>query len=164
MRTVELLLNDELDAAVRAVWNRLAAAGQPSLQDHEHATNRPHLTLAAGTALPPLAAILTGLPLTLTLDGLVFFEGRTGVLAWRVTADEALRELQAEVWQALDGQQRNPLHAPDRWVPHVSLARRPAPALCRRVLAGLAPATGWFVGARSYDSETREVTTLVSAR
>jgi hypothetical protein len=164
MRTVELLLNDELDGAVRAVWDRLAAAGQPSLAGHEHPTNRPHLTLATGTVIPPLAPILAGLPLSLTLDGLVFFEGKVGVLAWRVVADKALRELQAEVWHALAGQQRNPLHAPDRWVPHVSLARRPTPALCRRVLEPHTPAKGWFVGARSYDNATREVRALLSAR
>jgi len=164
MRTVELLLNDELDGAVREVWRRLAAAGLPSLATHTHPTNRPHLTLAAADDLPELGPVLAPLPLSATLRGLVRFEGRVAMLAWRVTADPALRALQERIWHALDGVPRSPLHQPDRWVPHVSLARWPAPTLATRVLADLAPVTGWFVGARSYDSETRTVTTLTSAR
>jgi 2'-5' RNA ligase len=164
MRTVELLLNDELDGVVRNVWRRLAAAGLPSLADQAHPTNRPHLTLAAAADLPELGPALAGLPLSVTLRGLVLFEGRAAMLAWRVTADAALRELQARIWDLLAGVQRSQLHQPDRWVPHVSLAPRPSPTIATRVLADLAPATGWFVGARSYDSATRTVTTLVTAR
>jgi 2'-5' RNA ligase len=155
MRTVELTLDDELDDSVREAWRRLAAAGLPSLATHTHPTNRPHLTLAAGADVPDLAPLLAALPLPVTVDGLIFFEGRTGALAWRVHADETLRSLQAQVWQALDGQARNPLHAPDRWVPHISLARRAAPTAAGGVLDALTPASGWLVGARSYDTETR---------
>jgi 2'-5' RNA ligase len=164
MRTVELLVNDQLDAAVRDVWRRLADAGMPSLAEHPHHTNRPHVTLAAGDDLPDLTDVLATLPLSVTLDGLVYFEGRTAMLAWRVVADQPLRQLQARVWRELDGRPRNPLHQPDRWVPHVSLARQAAPAVASRVLADLAPTTGWFVGARTYDSESRTVTALVTAR
>jgi hypothetical protein len=164
VRTVELVLDDELDTAVRAVWRRLAAAGAPSLATDAQPANRPHLTLAAGTDLPDLAPALAALPLTVTLDGLVFFEGRAAMLAWRVIADAGLRALQARVWHELDGQQRDPLHAPDRWVPHVSLARQTSPTVASRALAGLPRATGWVVGARSYDSETRAVTTLMAGR
>jgi 2'-5' RNA ligase len=164
MRTVELLLNDELDAAVRDVWRRLAAVGLPSLATHTHPTNRPHLTLAAAAELPELGPALTGLPLSVTLHGLILFEGKVGTLAWRVTADPALRELQARIWHQLAGAERDPMHQPDRWVPHVSLARRPSPTAATRVLADLAPATGWFVGARSYDTKTRTATMLTAAR
>jgi hypothetical protein len=60
------------------------------------------------------------------------FEGKSGALVWRVVADESLRDLQARVWSALDGLERNPVHAPERWVPLVSPAhpaRRPGPCL-----------------------------------
>jgi 2'-5' RNA ligase len=155
LRTVELLLDDDLEGLVREVWARLDAAGQPSLGRHRHATNRPHLTLATAPALPDLS--FAALPVPATLDGLVRFEGRAGVLAWRVRPDDQLRELQRQVWAAVDG--GNPLHAPDRWVPHVTLARHAAPEAVE-VLAGLPAATGRFVGARSYDDQTRTVTPI----
>ena len=75
---------------------------------------------------------------------------------------ELLLNDELRVWQALDGRDRNPLHAPDRWVPHVSLARQGSPALAARVLPGLPPANGRFAGARSYDTATRTVTPLLS--
>jgi 2'-5' RNA ligase len=159
MRTVELLLDDELDGAVRAVWRRLAQANLPSLAHHPHPTNRPHVTLAAADVVPDLD--LSALPLPVTLDGLVFFAGRSGMLVWRVVPDAALLALQSAVWHALHDP--NPLHAPDVWVPHVSLARRVRQADRARMsdfLAGLRPRQGRLVAARSYDTESRTVTAL----
>jgi hypothetical protein len=159
MRTVELLLDDELDGAVRAVWSRLVQADLPSLATHPDPTNRPHVTLAAAPVVPELD--FSVLPLPATLDGLIFFDGRLGMLVWRVLPDAALLALQAAVWQALDDP--NPLHAPDVWVPHVSLARRVRPADRARVrdfLSGLRARRGWLVAARSYDTESRTVTRL----
>jgi hypothetical protein len=164
VRTVELIGDDALDGAVRAAWQRLAAAGLPSLGTHPHSTNRPHLTVVTADRLPPepVAAALGHLPIRVRLHGVIFFDGRAGMAAWRVHADEALVRLHADVWQALDGQDRNPLHAPQAWVPHVSLARRVRPeqrAAVRDVIDGLA-AEGRFVAARSYDTGTRTVTDL----
>ena len=164
MRTVELICDDALDGAVRAVWRRLAAAGLPSLANHPHPTNRPHLTLATADELPagPVTAAMESLPVGVHLGGLIFFEGRAGMVAWRVHAGEALHRLHAEVWRALDGRERNPLHAPQVWVPHVSLARRVKPDQREAVRALVEPvvADGRFVAARSYDSETRTVVDL----
>jgi hypothetical protein len=47
VRTVEVVGDAALDAAVRDVWRRLHAAGLPSLATHPHPTNRPHVTLAS---------------------------------------------------------------------------------------------------------------------
>jgi 2'-5' RNA ligase len=157
VRTVELLPDDDLESLIRAVWDRLDAAGVSSMARHRHATNRPHLTLASAPALPDLGVHLAVLPLTVTLDGLVRFDGRAGVLAWRVRPEEPLLELQRQIWAAVADD--NPQHAPDRWQPHITLARHTAPA-ATDLLAGLPPATGRFVAARSYDSETRTVTGL----
>ena len=161
MRTVELTLDTALEREVRAVWQQLQAAGLPSLATHAHPTNRPHVTLAAAADLTTgVSTALAALPLPAHLNGLMVFEGRSGVLVWRVVADESLRALQARVWSALDGQERNPLHAPERWVPHVSLALRIRPddrARASAVLAHLRAARGQFVGARSYHHETRDV-------
>jgi len=145
VRTVELLLDDDLEAAVRAAWARLAPLGVGRLAGHPHPTNRPHVTLAAGPVLPGLALPL---PLPVTLDGTLLL-GR--VLAWRVVPTPELLALHEQVWRRMDDP--NPLHAPGAWVPHVSLARRTP--------AGFAFAagrrTGTFVAARSYDSGTRTV-------
>jgi 2'-5' RNA ligase len=155
VRTVELLFDDGLDALVRGVWDRLDAAGVPSLTRHGHATNRPHLTLATAAALPDLSGPLAALPVPVTLDGLVRFPGRAGVLAWLVRPDEGLLELHRQVWAAVAGD--NPLHAPGRWVPHVTLARHASPDAAALAIPS---ATGRLTGARSYDSETRTVTPL----
>ena len=152
MHTVELLLDDDLDGAVRAVWDRLAAAGLASLALHPHPTNRPHVTLATGAVRP--ARLDVPLPMPVTLDGTVRFDGRTGMLAWLVVPSPDLLALQARVWRVMADE--NPQHEPGRWVPHVSLARRvrPGPA----VEVGVRH--GWFVAARSYDTETRTVLSL----
>ena len=151
VHTVELLPDDELDGVVRAMWDRLAAAGLASLAHHRHPTNRPHLTLASG---PRPAHVVLDLPLRVTLDGPVRFGGRAALLAWRVVPTRELLDLQARVWRAMDDP--NPLHAPERWVPHVGLARRVPPDA--DITVGMRH--GWLVAARSYDTDTRTVVPL----
>jgi 2'-5' RNA ligase len=167
MRTVELVGDGQLDQAVRAAWRRLDRAGFSSLGQHRHPTNRPHLTLASAAEFPPgaaatIAGALRGLPVPVRLDGLHFFGGRAGVLAWAVDGGQALRDLQARVWAALDGGDRNPQHAPGDWTPHVSLARRVPPDQVARAAqaVGADVVTGALSGARSYDSLTRTVVPL----
>jgi 2'-5' RNA ligase len=167
MRTVELLADDGLDRAVRAAWRRLDQVGLPSLAQHGHPTNRPHLTLASAEEWPPTAAAaladaLRALPIGVRLDRLLFFGGRAGVLAWSVDGGPALREVQARVWSALDGADRNQQHAPGAWTPHISLARRlqPDQAPLAAVALGGIVADGTLDRARSYDSATRTVVPL----
>jgi 2'-5' RNA ligase len=169
MRTVEVVGGAGLDVAVREIWGRLHAAGLPSLATHLHPTNRPHLTLATADEFPPdagerIAAALTALPIVIHTDGLVFFGGAQAMAALRVAAHPELAEMQAAVWSALDGAQRNPLHEPGRWVPHISVARRVRPEQ-HAALAGLVGARvrGALVAGRSYDTATRTVQDL-SAR
>lgn len=159
MHTVELLLDPALDDLVRSVWQRLHAAGLPSLATHEHPTNRPHLTLAAADRLTPeVTSALTALPLETVLDGLIFFER---AVVWRVRLTDPLRELHEQIWEALSGSDRNPMHAPDRWVPHVSLVLRAKDhSRYAAELRDLPAASGHFREARSYDSGTRTVTAL----
>jgi hypothetical protein len=152
VRTVELLPDAELDRAVRAAWARLAALGVPSLAGHPHPTNRPHVTLAAGPDLPDLSVPL---PIPVTLDGVLRL-GRG--LAWRVVPTDAVRRVHEAVWRRMADP--NPLHAPDAWVPHVSLARR-APDGFEFPLDA---ASGHLVAARSYDTGTRTVIALAASR
>ncbi|MEV4703967.1 2'-5' RNA ligase family protein [Actinoplanes sp. NPDC049316] len=158
MHTVELLLDAALDDRVRAVWHDLAARGLRSLASHRHPTNRPHLTLATADALSPgVGPALEGLPIEVELDDVVFL-GRT--VAWRVRPTAELQSMQRAVWEALDGRERNPLHDPRSWVPHVSLALRVEPEVHELYPRGLGGAAGRLVEARTYDSETRTVSTL----
>ena len=170
MRTVELLGDDMLDTAVRAAWRRLDEAGLPSLAQHRHPTNRPHVTLASAGDFPPGAIVvitqaLRALPITVRLEGLRFFPGRAGVLAWAVDGGDALPGLQAQVWSALGGGDRNPLHEPGAWVPHISLARRLTASQAQRAaqVIGQAAAAGSLSAARSYDSTGRTVISLPGA-
>jgi hypothetical protein len=159
VRTVELLLDAGLDAGVRRLWDGLHAAGLPSLATHRHPTNRPHVTLATAASLDALpGGPALGLPVPAVL-GPARMLGRA--LVREVLRTPELDRLQAWVYAAVDAV--NPLHAPDRWIPHVSLALN-VPEPLRPVAldwAGDLPAAyGEFVAARSYDTETRTVTEL----
>ncbi|MDR7327367.1 MULTISPECIES: 2'-5' RNA ligase family protein [Catenuloplanes] len=147
MRTVELLLDPELDRRVRALWARLHAAGVRSLATHPHPTNRPHVTLVVVPSLDALPPLDLPVPVSLGAPRML---GRALVLP-----AAGLHDLQARVWSAVGSD--NPLHAPDRWVPHVSLALNATPG-SDTLLSGLPPLTGAAVAARSYDRETRTVT------
>ena len=155
MHTVELVPDPALDAGVRDLWARLHAAGLPSLATHRHPTNAPHVTLTSAPSLAGLPAL--DLPVQVTL-GPARMLGRALV---RPADSPQLRDLHAAVWQAVGGE--NPLHAPELWVPHVSLALNVPPdrrEAAVALLADLTPVGGELVGARSYDTQMRTVIEL----
>lgn len=152
--SIELLFDSETECAVRADWERLAAAGHSSLAAHRAPSNRPHLTLLARPAgrHAPRATAFAGaaalLPVTILLaEPIVFAHGDRGVLARRVVPTPELRMLQATVHSAAEArireeigtreggfpairppERRNPPESfhtsPGEWMPHVTLARR----------------------------------------
>jgi len=155
MHTVELLPDPRLEDGVRDLWDRLRGAGLPSLADHPHPTNRPHLTLLTAASLAGLGPL--GLPVAAELAE-VRFLGRALVLL--VTPTGELRELQSAAWSALAG---DPWPPPPEWIPHVSLALKVPPDRRGEALDLLAtvPATrGHFTAARSYDTQSRTVVDL----
>ncbi|MDX3798916.1 2'-5' RNA ligase family protein [Streptomyces sp. AK04-3B] len=167
MRTVEVLLDEATDAAVREAWRRLADAGLPSQARHRSPTNSPHLTLAScGELTAPirweLADVAAALPLAVRFTGVVRFERPTSVLAWALDLDSALAALHRRVWEAVVSDSRpealNPFHEPGRWIPHVTLGRtRRAGAFADRRIPELLPAPPLSVrltALRSYDTET----------
>ncbi|TDC29859.1 2'-5' RNA ligase family protein [Micromonospora sp. 15K316] len=172
MRTVELLCSPELDATVRAAWNRLAEIGLPSLARNTHPTNRPHLTLAAVDEFPPgaeerLADLFdAALPLRARVDRVAVLDG-SAPLVWLVQSTPELLALHGAVWDVLAGAPgAHPWHLPERWNPHLSLALRFRDADRRRaraVIGGDRP-SGEFVAARSYDGATRTVGPLGAGR
>ncbi|QIJ65945.1 2'-5' RNA ligase family protein [Streptomyces sp. JB150] len=167
MRTVELLLDEAADAAVREAWRRLADAGLPSQARHRSPTNSPHLTLAACPELTApirwaLADVAAALPLPARCTGVVRFARPTSVLAWALDLDEALAGLHRRVWEAVVSdsppETLNPFHAPARWSPHITLGRtRRAGAFAGRRVCEVLPAPPLSVRLttlRSYDTET----------
>ncbi|MES9521897.1 2'-5' RNA ligase family protein [Streptomyces capoamus] len=167
MRTVELLLDEAAELAVREAWRRLAEAGLPSQARHRSPTNSPHLTLAACPELTApirweLAEVAAALPLPVRFTGVVRFERPTSVLAWALELDFALAGLHRRVWEAVLSDSPpatlNPLHEPGRWSPHITLGRtRRAGAFADRRLTELLPTpplSARLITLRSYDTET----------
>ncbi|MFJ4244785.1 2'-5' RNA ligase family protein [Streptomyces iakyrus] len=167
MRTVELLLDEAAEQAVREAWRRLADAGLPSQARHRSPTNSPHVTLAACPELTApirweLAQVTTTLPLPVRCTGVVRFERPTSVLAWALELDSALAGLHRRVWEAVasDSPPRtlNPFHEPGHWAPHITLGRtRRTGAFADRRVPELLPAPPLSVRLttlRSYDTET----------
>lgn len=140
MRSIELTLDDGTDAAVRAEWAALLDAGLPSLATHRGATNRPHVTLAAGEELadtPQLREALAVLPIVVETGGLLLFRAGRGavVLSRQVVASAALLNLHRAVHAAITGAVE--LTLPGKWTPHITLARRLAPDRLAPALAVL---------------------------
>ncbi|MFI1988986.1 2'-5' RNA ligase family protein [Actinoplanes sp. NPDC020271] len=149
MHTVELLLDQELEDAVRRQWSWLRNAGLPSLADHPHPTNRPHLTVIR-------APSLTGLPsLTLPLVAELGPVRRLGrALVREVVPTPELRELHHRIRSALP----DAWPPPQEWTPHVSLALRFPGTTTPAIPAGRD--RGQFAAARTYDTVTRMVREL----
>ncbi|MFJ3224416.1 2'-5' RNA ligase family protein [Streptomyces sp. NPDC086783] len=173
MRTVELLLDEAADLAVREAWRRLADAGLPSQARHRSPTNSPHLTLATCPELTApirweLAEVAAELPLSVRFTGVVRFERPTSVLAWALDCNPLLAALHRRVWEAVasdsPSETLNPFHTPGRWSPHVTLGRtRRAGAFAGRRVPELLPApplSAQLTTLRSYDTETGVVEVL----
>ena len=162
VQSVELLLDEAAERAVVAQWEVLRDAGLASQARHRSPSNRPHLTLAAVPALDAVAeervAVLLreALPLPAYAGPLGVFGQGPIVLVRLAVAGRELRDLQAAVAEAV-GVPGDSLAAPDRWVPHVTLAHRmPLDQLSRAV--GLLPREEGPVllaAARRWDSEAR---------
>ncbi|MFC9941391.1 2'-5' RNA ligase family protein [Streptomyces pratensis] len=177
MHSIELLPDEMTNRAVGEVWCRLLNDGLPSLAAHRHPTNRPHLTLATAVDLAPevrlsLARALAVLPIPLHLDGTLRFTGRTNVLAWAVLPEAALLRLHETVWRTLYDSagcgRLNPIHSPERWKPHVSLARgrdagwtgSDAELFSQESGEPAGVLAGQWVSARTYDSVVRSTDRL----
>ena len=166
-QSVELLLDDEMEVAVRRQWALLLAADLPSQGRHSGETNRPHVTLTVASSVLPyletaLKAELTGrLPVPVRLGGVLCFGGRGGryVLARAVVPNSELLELQADcaaLFDGLPGVSR--LLLPGSWTPHVTLAHNvPSEWVGSAigVLGELSELTGLAVAVRRWDSEGR---------
>lgn len=166
MFSVELVPDAELDRAVRDDWDRLLGADLPSSGRNPAPSNRPHVTLAVRERLVPteFAGVADQLPVRLELGGLVLLGHRDRyVLARHVVVTAQLLAVHRAV-AALAGlpEPRYSTTAPDRWTPHVTLARGLTAARLATALRMIrAPhLVGEATGLRVWDADSRRVTTL----
>ena len=167
--SLELVLDEASDSAVRAEWDALLRADLPSQARHTGESNRPHVTLLVRTGAVEIdgAALAGLLPMALTLGAPVLFgTGRSRVLARSVVATAALIDLHARV-HALAGSGEDADHtAPGAWTAHVTLARRLpldriGDALTALDEVGAREIPARAVGMRRWDAATRTVTDVV---
>jgi len=162
--SIELLLDEATEARVRADWQRLADAGLSSLAAHTASSNRPHVTLLARPTLAAVAftAAAERLPIPITLaEPIVFAHGERGVLAWRVTLSEELRDLHVAVHAAAPAGEDASHTTPGAWTPHITLARRLRLESLPDALGLIGPASaGTGVSLRRWDSASATITAL----
>jgi len=172
MLSIELTLDAATDEAVRREWRALEDAGIPSLVRNTSPSNRPHVTLFVADALrvDDLGAVREAAalaPLPLTLGATLLFGGhrRGYVLARQVVVTEALLELHRRVHAAATPLAGSvvPLSQPDRWTPHVTLARRLDPDSVGAAIAAVGAAAlpaGTAPEARLWDGVAKTITRL----
>ncbi|MBM6402844.1 2'-5' RNA ligase family protein [Phycicoccus sp. CSK15P-2] len=163
MHHVDLLLDAEADAAVRARWQTLTDAGLPSQGRHPSPSNRPHVTMSVTRDWPDDFLVdaartrLGALPLRARLGPLLVMGSNDRfVLAWAVVVGEDVLEMHRHLLGLL-GSSATPHTAPGHWVPHVTLARLMDPeqvASALRVLAADEREVS-LVAARHWDSEAK---------
>jgi 2'-5' RNA ligase len=167
--SIELLLDGAGDAAVRADWALLIAAGLPSSGRHTGASNRPHVTTAVRDQLSRDAAVRLGevadlLPAPLELNGLLLFGHRDRyVLARQIVVGERLLDLHRRVADVAGlPEPRYANTGVGRWTPHVTLARSlDAGQVADALRAVEAPRLVIeAVGLRIWDAAAKTVTTV----
>lgn len=174
MHSLELLLDDGAETAVRADWERLAEAGLPSSGRHGAESNRPHITLLAAPSLAPevvpdidarVAAAAGSVDLPVVSAGLLLFgPGRGGyVVVRQVVTTPELLELHRRVCAVVGpvpGQSRTSF--PGAWTPHITLARRMRPEQLPAALEVLEPHPEPLraVALRRWDADARTVVRL----
>ncbi|MFN8033396.1 MAG: 2'-5' RNA ligase family protein [Mycobacterium sp.] len=165
--SIELLLDDRSDAAIRAAWHRLSDAGLPSQLRLKSDTNRPHITLLAADRIAPdvdgaLAQLRPHFPLPLVVGAPLVFGGGKHTLARLIVASADLLALHREVYdRCLPHVPQPPFahSAPGHWTPHATLGRRFSADEVGRALAVLDGLSGDInadvVGLRRWDGDAR---------
>lgn len=129
VQSLELLLDDALDTAVRREWQVLVDADLPSQGRHSGESNRPHITLSVADEMEGLDARIADEYLqpsfSVRLGAYVVFRGKHATLARLVVPSRRLLDLQSRVTELVGDADGFRSHtAPGKWTPHVTLARR----------------------------------------
>ena len=169
--SLELLLDPDAEARIRAEWQALADAGLSSLAAHTAPSNRPHITLLVRPSLPQLTrdqlSEVVALPLAITIGDPIFFgAGDRRVLVRSVVPTEELLRLHTTI-HAIAGVGEDAAHTrPGEWTPHISLARRirvDSIPQALRILddEGATAASAQATSLRRWDSASASVTHLL---
>lgn len=159
MQSVELLLDETAEAAIRRQWQLLAAAGISSpTPDH-----RPHITVAVAREIwPRLDRALSQhpfRPLPVRIGGLLIFGARHPILVRPVVPTEELLALQRRIAAIVEPCPGVPATMrPGAWTPHVTLARRLKPDRVGAAMEAVATdrdSTATVVGIRRWDGDRR---------
>ncbi len=163
--SIELLLDERADTAIREMWRVLADAGLPSQLKVASPTNRPHITLIAAERIAPdVDKVLAGLPdefpRPVVLGAPLVFGGDRLTLARLVIPSDTLLDLHEVVYDdCLPHMTNRFAHSlPGRWTPHVTLGRRFTPAQVGEALAvdGIAAdLRASVVGLRRWDGDAK---------
>ena len=171
--SIELLLDDDSDAAIRNVWHRLADTGLPSQLRVKSDTNRPHITVvAADRILPDVDAELSELrvrfPLPVVIGAPLIFGGGKMTLARLIVASADLLDLHRDIYRhclPFTPEAPFPHCAPGHWTPHATLGRRFTAEQVARALDVIedlsADISADVVGLRRWDGDARIERVLV---
>ncbi len=162
--SVELLLDDTSDTAIRSLWRALDDAGLPSAASIRASTNRPHITLIAASQISPevddeLRELSTEFPIPCVIGApLVFGAGKLTLTRMIVPSAQLLAVHHAVYRRCLPHVATEPFpHSePGHWTPHATLGRRFTPAQVGQALAVLDACpdiTAQVVGLRRWDGD-----------
>ena len=162
VHSIELVFDRDTEAAIRRIWEDLAAAGIPS----QAPASRPHVTLVVAERIAPdvdalLQPVAQRLPLGCAVGASLLFGRSNAVLARLIVPTAELLAVHAEVHRMCGpylapGPMPNSL--PGQWTGHVTLARRVGGAQLGRALriAGRpSEIRGSFAGLRRWDGNKR---------
>jgi hypothetical protein len=162
VHSIELVFDPDTEAAIRRIWESLAAAGIPS----QAPASRPHVTLAVAERIAAdvdalLRPVSEQLPLVAAVGAPVLFGRANVVFARLVVPTSELLALHAEVHRlCLPHMVPAPMpnSLPGQWTGHVTLARRVGGAQLGRALriAGRpSQIDGRFAALRRWDGNQR---------
>lgn len=162
VHSVELVFDPDTEVAIRGIWDALRDKEIPS----QAPASRPHATLTVAQRIDAEAdAVLTELvdrfPLPCRLGATLIFGRSAGVLARLLVPTDELLAVQADTYRlCLPFMDPAPMpHAePGNWTPHVTLARRVAPAKLAtavRIAGRPSEIVGQVTGLRHWDGDKR---------
>ncbi|MGV0812654.1 2'-5' RNA ligase family protein [Mycolicibacterium boenickei] len=162
VHSVELVFDPDTEAAVRGIWDALRDADIPS----QAPASRPHVTLTVAQHIEAeadavLAELADRFPLPCRIGATLIFGRSAGVLARLLVPTDELVRMQADAYRlCLPYAKPDPLPnaEPGQWTPHVTLARRVAPArlvTAVRIAGRPAEIVGRVTGLRHWDGDKR---------
>jgi hypothetical protein len=162
VHSVELVFDQDTEAAVRHVWAGLAEAGIHGKAQ----TSRPHTTVTVAERIDadvdaPLAALVSRFPFPCRIGAPLLFGLSKAVLARLVVPSAELMDVHAEVHRLClphlhPGPMANVL--PGQWTPHVTMARRVDPdqvGRALRIVGEPQQIVGHVVGLRRWDGDEK---------